>query len=93
LIEAVKDIHDGAMDFVHGAKKMIVVMEHDNKDSKQKMVKKCHLPLTGKRVVHRIMTEKAVIDVTEKGRRLVEILDGKHSRRNSSADRTNFNCR
>jgi 3-oxoacid CoA-transferase subunit B len=51
-------------------------LEHANKGSKQKMVKKCRLPITGKRVAHRIMTEKAAIDVTEKGQKLVEILDG-----------------
>jgi len=48
---------------------MIVIMEHVNKDGKPKMVKECSLPLTGKRVVNRIITERAVIDVTENGRK------------------------
>jgi 3-oxoacid CoA-transferase subunit B len=66
----------GAMDLVHGAKRVIVIMEHVNKHGESKVKKECSLPLTGQRVVHRLITDLAVFDFTSEGMILVETQEG-----------------
>jgi len=66
----------GAMDLVAGAQRIVVVMDHCAKDGESKIKRKCTLPLTGLRVVNRIITDIAVIDVTPTGLQLLERAPG-----------------
>ena len=66
----------GAMDLVAGVGRVVVVMDHANKHGQSKVLRECTLPLTGKAVVDRIITNLGVLDVVEGGLRLVELADG-----------------
>ena len=66
----------GAMDLVAGVGRVVVVMDHTNKAGESKVLPACTLPLTGKAVVDRIITNLGVIDVTHKGLHIVECAEG-----------------
>lgn len=66
----------GAMDLVHGAQKVIVIMEHVTRDGDPKILNKCNLPLTGKAVINKIITDRAVIEVGSNGLILLEVAKG-----------------
>ena len=66
----------GAMDLVAGVGRVVVIMDHANKKGESKLLKECTLPLTGKSVVDRIITNLGVMDVTKGGLKIVELADG-----------------
>ncbi len=66
----------GAMDLVSGVRRVVVVMEHTANDGSPKLLRECSLPLTGKRVVNRVITDLCVLDVEPQGLKVIELADG-----------------
>lgn len=66
----------GAMDLVVGVQRVVILMEHCAKDGTPKIVSECSLPLTGQAVVHRVITDLGVMDITAEGIQLIELADG-----------------
>ena len=66
----------GAMDLVSGVKRVIVIMDHTNKNGESKLLKECSLPLTGKKVVDSVITNLGMFDVTERGVKIIELATG-----------------
>jgi 3-oxoacid CoA-transferase subunit B len=66
----------GAMDLVSGVRRIVVLMEHNTPDGGAKLLRECTLPLTGAGVVHRVITELCVMDVTQRGFEVVELAEG-----------------
>ena len=66
----------GAMDLVSGVRRVIVLMEHNTPDRAAKLLRECTLPLTGAGVVHRVITDLCVLDVTPLGFEVIELADG-----------------
>jgi 3-oxoacid CoA-transferase subunit B len=66
----------GAMDLVAGVQRVIVIMEHTTREGEPKLLHECRLPLTGRRCVNRVITERCVLDVTPDGLRVLEMTAG-----------------
>ncbi len=66
----------GAMDLVSGVRRVVVVMEHTANDGSPKLLRECSLPLTGRRVVNRVITDLCVLDVEPQGLKVIELADG-----------------
>src|SRR5271166_3517726 len=66
----------GAMDLVSGVKRVLIMMEHNTPDGSAKLVRQCSFPLTGTRVVHRIVTDLGVFDIAPSGFRIMELASG-----------------
>ncbi|WVT77963.1 CoA transferase subunit B (plasmid) [Sinorhizobium chiapasense] len=79
----------GAMDLVAGVRRVVVLMDHTNKAGESKVLRKCTLPLTGKQVVNRIISNLGVLDVTPAGLKIVELAPGvaEHSLREATEAR------
>jgi len=80
----------GAMDIVSGVRRVVVVMEHTAADGSPKLLRDCTLPLTGTRVVHRVITDLCVLDITSSGFEVVEFADG--TGRRQIEERTGAPC-